>query len=93
PGVVSWRYLLEEDESGREKEAVEERRKTARRSSVFDGLFQDCVLFFPPFPCSFFAVPQIRSRRYQHYVMSGVLCRSDSPHPLRRENNRERPLL
>ena len=39
PGVVSRRYLLEEDESGREKEAGEERRKTARRSSVFDGLF------------------------------------------------------
>ena len=39
PGVVSWRDLLEEDESGREKEAAEERRKTARKSSVFDGLF------------------------------------------------------
>ena len=39
PGVVSRRYLLEENDTGREKEAVEERRKTARRSSVFDGLF------------------------------------------------------
>ena len=39
PGVVSRRYLPEEDDSGREKEAVEERRKTAHRSSVFDGLF------------------------------------------------------
>ncbi|MCI7261843.1 MAG: hypothetical protein MR562_01290 [Clostridiaceae bacterium] len=39
PGVVSRRYLLEEDEFGREKEAGEERRKTARKSSVFDGLF------------------------------------------------------
>ena len=39
PGVVSRRYLLEENGSGREKEAGEERRKTAHRSSVFDGLF------------------------------------------------------
>ncbi|MDY5485049.1 MAG: hypothetical protein SPF91_12935 [Clostridium sp.] len=76
---MSWRYLLEEDESGREKEAAEERRKTARKSSVFDGLF------FPPFRCFFFAVAPIRSRRYQHYAMSGVPCRSDSPHDLRRE--------
>ena len=39
PGVVNRRYLLEENDTGREKEAGEERRKTARRSSVFDGLF------------------------------------------------------
>ena len=61
--------------------------KTARRS------LYEIRLFFPLFPCFFFAVSRIRSRRYQHYAVSGVCCRSDSPHYLRRESKRERPLL